>query len=267
MPPAIWLVMVLIGSAWADSSATRQAPSYSATSIVNAASNQANAYAPNTFLSVYGINLAFNTRTLDGGDISGNTLPTILPGTGVRVWVGTVPTLMYYVSPTQVNVLLPTDLKAGQTQLRVQVDSAYGPPIPLTITSAAPAFFQLDARTVIAAHADSRVITVDSPAAGGELIVLYATGLGVTVPKPAYGEIPSGPASLADLANFAVHLDGVKVDAKRIAYAGAAPGFAGLYQINLQLPTDVGPDPEIRVTAGGVSSPEGLHLPLRAPAR
>src|SRR6478609_6965680 len=208
MPPAFWLVLVLIGSAWADSSSTRQAPSYSAASIVNAASNQANAYAPNTFVSVYGVNLAFTTRSLTGGDVKGNTLPTILPGTGVRVWLGSVPTLVYYVSPKQINVLLPPDLRAGPTQLFVQVDAAYGPPIPLVITTAAPAFFQLDANTVIAAHADNRIVTADAPAARGELIVLYATGLGATLPGPAYGEIPMAPAVLENLANFAVMLDG-----------------------------------------------------------
>ncbi len=266
MPPAIWLVLVLIGSAWADSSATRQAPSYSATSIVNAASNQANAYAPNTFVSVYGVNLAFTTRSMAGGDISANTLPTVLPGTGVRVWVGSEPTFVYYVSPTQINVLLPTNLKAGPTQLRVQVDATYGPPIPVVITTAAPAFFQLDAHTVIAAHADSRVVTAEAPATRGELIVLYATGLGITVPKPAYGEIPMTGATLADLANFSIVLDGRRLPANYIAYAGVAPGFAGLYQVNMRVPDDAGADPEICVTVGGVSSPGGLHLPVRASA-
>src|ERR1017187_3511197 len=247
MPPAIWLVLVLSGLAWVDHSTSGQAPSYSATSIVNAASNQANAYAPNTFVSIYGANLAFATRSLGSGDISANTLPTVLPGTGVRVWVANLPAQVYCVSPTQINVLLPANLVAGPTQLRVQLDSTYGPPIDLTLAAVAPAFFQLDAHTIIAAHANGQIVTADAPAAPGEYIVLYATGLGNTVPQPGYGEIPAGAAGLADLSSFAILLDGAQVDPNRIAYAGVAPGFAGLYQINLQVPGNAGPDPEIRV--------------------
>jgi uncharacterized protein (TIGR03437 family) len=262
MPPAIWLVLLLSGSAWTDHSTSGQAPSYSATSIVNAASNQANAYAPNTFVSIYGANLAFATRALGSGDISGNTLPTLLPGTGVRVWVANVPAQMYYVSPTQINILLPTDLVAGPTQLRVEVDSTYGPAIDITLAAVAPAFFQLDGHTIIAAHANGQIVTEDAPAAPGEWIVLYATGLGNTIPEPGYGEIPAGAAMLADMSSFAILLNGAPVDPKRIAYAGVAPGFAGLYQINMQLPDGVGQDPEIRVSASSVTSPAGLKLPV-----
>jgi len=263
MPPAIWLVLALTGLVWAGDSGSRQAPSYSATSIVNAASNQAAAYAPNTFLSIYGANLAYATRGLASSDISGGTLPTVLPGTGVRVWVANIPANMYYVSPSQINILLPTNLAPGKMDLRVELDSTYGPPISITLSAVAPAFFQQDAQTVIAVHASGQLVTSDAPAAPGEWIVLYATGLGETVPQPGYGEIPSGAATLKDLANFGILLDGVKTDPKRILYAGVAPGFAGLYQINMQLPDQVGPDPQIQVAAGGVTSVAGLHVPLK----
>ncbi len=265
MRPTIGLILVLAGSPWTGNSATRQAPSYSATSIVNAASNQPNSYAPNTFVTIYGTGLAWGPRALQGGDISGNTLPTILPGTGVRVWVNNIPAQMYYVSEKQINVLLPTNLTAGQTQLRVQLDSTYGPAIPITIAPVAPAFFQFDAQTIIAAHANGQVVTIDAPAAPGEYIVLYATGLGTTIPQPSYGEIPMGAARLAGSANFSILLDGVKVDAQRIGYAGVAPGFGGLYQINIQVPDEVGNDPEVRASASGVLTPAGLRLPLRRP--
>jgi uncharacterized protein (TIGR03437 family) len=106
------------------------------------------------------------------------------------------------------------------------------------------------------------LITTDAPAARGEWIVLFATGLGNTIPKPAYGEIPMGIAPIEDLANFCITLDGAAVPAQRVAYAGAAPGFAGLYQINVQLPDDAVSNPEIRLKASGATSPPGLHLPL-----
>lgn len=265
MRPAVWLVVALIGSAWADSSATRQAPSYSAASVVNAASNEANAFAPNTFVSIYGTNLAYTTRGLASGDISGNLLPTILPGTGVRVWVKNIPAQMYYVSPTQINVLLPSTIGTGAAELRVQVDATYGPPIPITLTAVAPAFFQFDAQTVIATRANGELLTADNRGIPGEWIVLYATGLGPTNPKPGYGEIPAGAAPLVNIASFGVLLNGVKIDPARIAYAGVAPGFAGLYQINCRLPEDAPEDPQIQVSSGGVTSRTGLRLPVGPP--
>ncbi len=266
MPPVIWILAAVIGSTPANPTAERQAPSYSAAGIVNAASNQANAFAPNTFISIYGANLAWTTRSLQGGDISGNRLPDVLPGTGVRVWVSNIPAHVYYVSPGQINVLLPSLLRAGPTKLSIQIDSTYGPSIPITLAAAAPAFFQLDAHTVIGVHGDGRTITADLPAAPGEWIALYATGLGTTIPSPEYAEIPRQPAPLADAKNFGILLNGVNVDRTRIAYAGVAPSFAGLYQINLRLPDDVGPDPEIRITASGILSPEGLRIPVRPPS-
>jgi uncharacterized protein (TIGR03437 family) len=263
MLPAIWLAAALIGSLGADSTAARQAPSYSAASVVNSASNQANSYAPNSFVTIYGKNLAWTTRSLTAEDISGTQLPTILPGTGVRVWVGNVPAHMYFVSPTQINALLPADMRPGPAQLRVQVDATYGPAIPITIAKAAPALFQLDASTAIAAHADGRLITADDPARAAEQIVLWATGLGATMPHLSYGEIPTGAAIIEDLAGFEVSFDGANLDTHRVAYAGVAPGFGGLYQLNIQLPDNVGVDPEIRITASGVTSPEGVRIFVR----
>lgn len=263
MPPAIWLVATLLGSSATDRSVARQAPAYSAASVVNAASNQAGVLAPNTFLTIYGQNLAWVKRGLQASDISGDLLPTILSGTGVRVWIGAIAANVYYISPEQINVLIPSNLKPGATQIRVQVDSTYGPAIPVTLAKAAPALFQMNPTTAIAAHADGSVATEDAPARPGEAIVLYATGLGTTNPPTAYSEIPRDAAPLMDMAGFEIRFDGKPLEAARIYYAGVAPGFAGLYQINLKLPDDSGTNPEVRITASGATSPEGIRIPLR----
>ena len=263
MLPAIWLVVALSGSISAELSAPRQAPSYSAASIVNAASNSPNSFAPNTFVSIYGTNLAFTTRALQADDLIADTLPTVLPGTGVRVWVGNVPAHVYYVSPQQINILLPADMNPGKTQIRVQVDSTFGPQVQMTLGGAAPALFQLDATTAIAAHVDGSVATDEAPAHPGEWVILYATGLGLTIPGAGYGEIPTTAAVLQNMSAFGVTLNGEKIPADRIAYAGVAPGFAGLYQVNLRLPDNTPPDPEVRLISGGTASPPGVRLPVR----
>ncbi len=264
MSPAIWLVVAVIGSIGADSTASRQAPTYSAASIVNSASNTADSYAPNGFITIYGKNLAWTKRALTPQDISGDKLPTILPGTGVRVNIGGIFAHIYYVSPDQINALLPADLRPGPTELRVQVDATYGPAIPITISKAAPGLFQIpETSFAIASHSDGSLCTADAPARPGEAIVLWATGLGTTVPRLGYGEIPSGAAVLEEITSFDIGLDGGHLDAHKVEYAGVAPGFGGLYQINMRLPDDIGVDPEIRITASGVTSPEGVRVYVR----
>ena len=52
------------------------------------------------------------------------------------------------------------------------------------------------------------------------------------------------------------------MDPSAIDYAGVAPGFAGLYQINLTLPLSTGSNPEIRLQLDGASSIPGVHLPV-----
>jgi uncharacterized protein (TIGR03437 family) len=58
-------------------------------------------------------------------------------------------------------------------------------------------------------------------------------------------------------------LNGVAVDSRRIYYVGVTPGYAGLFQINVRLPDDAPPDPEIRVGTSDRMSPEGRYLPLQ----
>ena len=50
--------------------------------------------------------------------------------------------------------------------------------------------------------------------------------------------------------------------AERVAYVGVAPGYAGLYQINLWLPETVGDNPEVEIVLGGEISASGVRLPV-----
>jgi uncharacterized protein (TIGR03437 family) len=96
----------------------------------------------------------------------------------------------------------------------------------------------------------------------GDDVILYVTGLGQTVPPVQYCELPSHSAPLKQLADLKVVLDGMAVDASNITYAGIAPGFAGLYQVNVTLPGSTGSNPEIRIGFGDQLSKAGLKLPV-----
>lgn len=233
-------------------------PTYSSASIANPASNQASGFALNSFVSIYGENLSYYTRAVQASDISGGQLPTALAGTGVRVLVNNVFAPIYYVSPTQINVLVPTNITAGPAALQVVNSSLAGPPVTLQLTSTSPTVFEAPGRWAIATHADGTLLTTASPAAADEIVVIYACGLGPTQPAFPGGQIVTA-AAVITTPSFGVWLNGSPVETSRIKYAGATPGFAGLYQINVQLPA-TSPNPELRIGFGAAASPTGLQL-------
>ena len=260
----LWLLAVLVaGPLAAETVGNSGAPNYTAESIANTAANVAGFFSPNTFVTIYGTNLANAARAIGPDDLIAGTLPTALPGANVRVLVNQIAANLYYVSPAQVNVLLPASLVAGNATLQVGRDGIFGPEVTIKLNVSAPALFQSDASTVIATHGNGAVVTPASPAKRGETVVLYASGLGPTSPPVISGKLAQGAAQVADVANFRVWLNGTAVDPKRVAYAGVTPGFAGLFQINVQLPDDSPANSEIRVGYADQQSPAGRVLPLQ----
>ena len=240
-----------------------QVPAYTASSIISAASALPDAIAPNTIISVYGEHLSAVTRALSATDIRDGRMPSLLPQTGVRVLLDGVPAPLYFVSPRQINVLAPPDLMPGRVTLQVTRDGAAGPEIKLKVEAAAPALFQADETTPVAVAADGALITGQRPARAGEIVILFATGLGPVMPTPSGGEIPRQAAWLCLPKRFTVLCGDAVLPAGDLLYAGLAPGFPGLYQINFRLPAAArGPRLSIRVGYDDRFSQEGLALPV-----
>jgi uncharacterized protein (TIGR03437 family) len=259
-PLALLLGWCLLG---ADKPVPRVAAIYTAASIVNAADNQSGQLAPNAIGTIYGVNLAYGTAAITQGDLHGGVLPIMLVGASdTTVLIGNSPAALYYVSPTQINFLVPPDLLPGPVSLYVDVDTVRGPLIQLTLAAAAPGLFQLDSTNAVATLADGSVLTPSSPAKPGDIVELWATGLGRTAPPADGFQLPTTAAPLIAGANLSILLDGTPVHSTAIQYAGVAPGFAGLYQINLALPASTGQNPEIRLQLDGASSIPGVHLPV-----
>jgi uncharacterized protein (TIGR03437 family) len=238
-------------------------PVYTAQSIANSAANVAGYYTPNSFLSIYGQNLAYVTKPMSTDDIRGGQLPTVLAGTGVRVLINQIFADVYYVSPGQVNVLIPPSLIAGPATVQLINDGLAGPPVTITLAPSAPVLFQSDATTAIATHGNGPLVTAALPSQRGEIVVLYATGLGPTLPAAIPNQIPQAAAWIVDRVDFRVMLNGADVDHGNIQYAGVTPGFAGLFQINLLLPPDAPANPQIQIGYGSQLSPAGVILPLQ----
>jgi uncharacterized protein (TIGR03437 family) len=252
----MWLVFALLlaNTAWG------QAPAYSAAGMVNGPNYAPGPFAPNSIVSIFGSGLARSSQGVTAGDILNNTLPTELNGT--HVYVMNSPAPLLYVSDGQVNFLVPGNQLDGDVKIRVVREGLTGPEVTVTLVDAAPALFQTAAGYAIAAHLDNSLIAPGSPAQAGEIIVVYACGLGRTLPNPAPGAIPQSAAVIQRLSDLKVYLGGAAIDAASILYAGLTPGSAGLYQINLVLPENPGTDPEIRVAIADQSSPAGLKLAM-----
>jgi uncharacterized protein (TIGR03437 family) len=236
------------------------APNYTAAGIVNGASFTPG-LAPNTIGSIFGTNLSWDTRALQAGDISGGVLPTSLGN--VEVYFEGWPAYLYYVSPLQINFLVPSTLLPGNFQFWVDRQGTHGPIVTVTLQSVAPAMFLTSPGTVVASHLDWSLVCSDAPAAAGEIVTLWATGLGDTDPELQDGVLAKGPQWLSQLSQFDVWINGAALDPSSILYAGVAPGNAGLYQINVRLPDPLPANPEIRVALGGALSPPGLILPAK----
>ena len=116
-------------------------PFYTADSITNSAAAVAGSYAPNTFVTISGLNLAYTTRAIASSDIAANTLPTALGGTGVRVLINALPAYLWYVSPTQVYLLIPSFLTPGAATIQLEVNGVAGPAVQILLNATAPGLF------------------------------------------------------------------------------------------------------------------------------
>jgi uncharacterized protein (TIGR03437 family) len=237
------------------------APSYSAAGIVKAGSFTPGPFAPNSIVAIFGAGLAPGAQGLTAADIHNNFLPTELNNT--QVLVSGMPVPLFYVSDSQINFLVPSNQSTGPADVRVVRQGQAGPLVTVTIADLAPALFVQPSGYAIAAHADASVVSPDAPAHAGEVIVIYAAGLGKTERNPQNGELPGYISLILNWKATVIMLNGVAVDPARISYAGLTPASAGLYQINVQLPDAAPTDPELRVTVGDQSSQSGVKLAVQ----
>jgi uncharacterized protein (TIGR03437 family) len=240
-----------------------QAPTYSAASIVNASDYSPGPFAPNSMLTIFGSNLAFTTAGLS--DVNLVSLPIVLGG--VSVYIDNSPAPLLFVAPGQINVLVPPNEIAGDVLIRVDRQSVTGPTVTITLGNAAPALFPSPDNYALALDfsANNTVVSAAAPAQPGDLIVLYAAGLGSTSPNSETGEIPGFAALISAFPSFRVLLNGQALDPATVPYAGQAPGFPGVYQVNFYLPGPghFPPNPQIQLAIGSQVSATGIMLAVQ----
>jgi uncharacterized protein (TIGR03437 family) len=232
-------------------------------SVVNAAGFQPGIVA-NSWVTIQGTNLAAQTDDWSHSIING-ALPTSLDS--VSVTMGGKPAYVYYISPGQLNLLAP-DLPAGPVTVTVTTPGGTGTSFATTASLYGPAFFLWPGSQVVATRQDYTYAVKAGTFAGaatiaakpGEVIILWGTGFGPTMPAapqgvsvPASGGYPTASAPTVTVNNTPAVVYG----------AALAPGSAGLYQIAIQVPTTLGDgDWPIQASIGGVLSPTGVVLSI-----
>jgi uncharacterized protein (TIGR03437 family) len=234
-------------------------PADASNAFVSAANpSGGNAVAPGSIVSLYGDDLASQTAIPD----TSNPLPFTLGGVAVTVAGASVP--LFFTSPSQLNFQVPLFALSGQASTSLTINRG-GAKTSFTVLLKpySPALFTTrqdgtgQAATLISGTASlaapAGAFPGSRPARIGEYISIYATGLGDVTNRPALGSpSPANPLATT-LATPSASIGGVPAT---VTFSGLAPGYAGLYQVNVQVPEGVptGTDVPIVLTIGGVTS-------------
>jgi uncharacterized protein (TIGR03437 family) len=250
------------GVAQADSSTL--SPAIAAGGVMNGASFQPG-IVPGSWLTIQGTNLSPVTDTWDKAIVNGN-LPTTLDG--VSVTVGSKPAYVYFISPGQINVQAP-DVGAGPVPVTVTTPTGTSVAVTADVVVQAPAFFLWPGSQAVATRNSDASLAVKNgtfpgattvAAKPGDVLILWGTGFGPTIPPVAAGiQVPGDKVYNTSPVT-------VKIGAADATVFGAAlsPGFAGLYQIAIQVPASMADgDYAIKATVGGATSPDGVTLSVK----
>jgi uncharacterized protein (TIGR03437 family) len=234
-------------------------------SVVNGASFLPGVTA-NSLATIQGTNLASVTDNWNAALANGQ-LPTSLDG--VTVLFSGKPAYLTYISPTQINLLVP-DVSAGNVSVVVTNNGITPTGLFNTPSSLnGPAFFVWPGNQAVATRQDYSYAAKGGTFAGlttiaakpGDVLILWGTGFGPTTPATPVGIPVPGDKTYLSAARPTITIN--KLPAT-VYGAALAPGYAGLYQVAIQVPASLADgDWPIVATAGGVSSPTGALLSVR----
>ncbi len=230
-----------------------QTPVLPSGSAVNGASFRAatdpgGAIAPGTIVSIFGSNLASETQVA-------MTVPLSTSLAGTTVTFNDVPSPLFFVSAGQVNIQVPFEIPAGAVTLKV-TRSTGSASQSITLAAVSPGLFTLNAQGTGAAaalHADTfQVVNASAPARPGEFLLLFCTGLGVVDPPLASGQAAPTTTLHRTVGTPLVNVANAPAE---VTFSGLAPGFVGLYQVNIRLPASTarGTQP-VQIVMNGIAS-------------
>ncbi len=204
-----------------------------------------------TILQIYGSNLS-------GPPAGATTTPLKSSLGGTSVIIGGYPAALYYVSANQIDAQLPFELTPGNNyQVVVSAGGALSTPATVQLSAATPGIAAFPSGLIVAQHSsDSSLISESSPAAPGEYIVMYLSGVGAVTSPVADGVVtPLDPLSYATITPT-LTLNGVSIP---IYFTGLTPGDVGLYQIDVQVPQNT-PNGDASLVVSQNGSPSNVTI-------
>ena len=245
-------------------------PVISAKGVVTASAFGAYAdIAAGTWIEIYGTNLSGTTRGWGGSDFTNNGQNAPVSLDGVKVTVGGQAAFVAYVSPGQVNVLVPSNAAIGPSQLTLTNTLGTSAPYSIMIKPTAPGLLA-PATLLIGGKQYAGGLTPDgkafagvpaNPAKPGDTLIVYGIGFGPVAPAINAGTIASGLTSLMTKPQFLFGSTPAE-----LSYFGLTPGLTGLYQFNVVVPT-VATNTALPLTInlGGVAGAQTLFVAVQQP--
>ncbi len=216
--------------------------------VVNGASFASNvAIAPGAIVSIFGSNLATGTASYTTAP-----LPEVLGQTSVTF--NGVEAPLFYVSGGQINAQAPFNLSSGAASIQVTRGTQTSGMTSVTVAPFSPGIFIIDSNNTGAFLNASTYATIGSaaPAKSGSYVAIYCTGLGAVNQTIASGAIAPSTNPAQTITSPTVTVGGKNAP---VSFSGLAPGFVGLYQINIMVPGGLTAGPQsVQIAIGGITS-------------
>jgi uncharacterized protein (TIGR03437 family) len=209
--------------------------------IVNAAISGAAVpfvIAPGGYITIYGTNLS-NSST----DTSAASLPLSDMLNGTQVTIGELPMPLLYASSGQINALVPQELGPNNSYpLVVMTGTGSTASATVMVQELQPGIYTADqsgsGAGIVTNALTGQLINAANPAHAFDYLSVFCTGLGPLVGpngqlEPADGAAAPTTVTFQTIAKVSVTIGGVDAP---VLFSGLAPGFAGLYQVNIQVP-------------------------------
>jgi len=209
-------------------------------SVVNVASYRPatdpnGAIAPGANVAVFGTGLASVTQVALTLPLSSQLLDSCITFTaGNNIF----PAPLFFVSAGQINAQVPFELPPGTATVQVRRGDRVSAAQPVKVAAVSPGIFSLNQQGTgpgAILHADSfQVVSDSAPAQPGEFLIIFGSGLGAVQPSVPSGQpAPGGEPLARTVSEPVVNIAGIPAS---VVYSGLAPGFVGLYQVNVQVP-------------------------------
>ena len=236
----------------------------SISAAANAGSNQAGAVSPGDIVVLYGTAMSPAGQFINRPNASGNYSTSL---NGVSVYFGDYAAPLLYVSPNQINAVVPFEVSGSTVQVFVVSQGQYSTSFPVIVAQASPGIFTANlSGTGLAAAINIHNQTVSyntaaNPANAGDYVEIFLTGTSQTNPAGVDGQ----PYASSPLPNCVLNAT-VTIGGKNafVQYCGGIPGeIPGVTQINVQVPSGLSAGLlPLTVQMGAVSAQTGVTLAI-----